>query len=147
MQTFQPGPKDICCTLFQIPQTSLFQVGHYIMAFVFSHCQKGPGEYVITLCVACPCSPSCDHLIWVGRSHLMSFNPAQLLSVQQKYPALTKPALFPLVFCKPCPGWGLPPWEMLPSPAPPCCLRGIPTTSPCPAAPGAASTACSPAQT
>lgn len=89
IQTFQPGPKVICCTsaalCFRSPKMSLFQEGHYIMASIFSHCQKGPGEYVIIICIACPCNLSCNHLIWVGLSHFMSFSPARLLPVRQKY--------------------------------------------------------------
>lgn len=82
----------------------------------------------------------------MGLSHATPFKPVQLLSVQQKYPSPTQPALFPLVFCKLCPGWGLPHVRCSLSPSLHC-LWDIPTTSPCPAAPGAATTTRSPTQT
>lgn len=88
------------------------------MASIFSHCQKGPGERVTITYITCPCSLSCDHLIWVRLSHFMSFSPAQLLPVQQKYLSRHSLRCSPGM-CKPCPGWGLSPGKVLPSPASP----------------------------
>lgn len=113
-------------TLFQIPQTSLFQVGHYIMAFVFSHSQEGPGECVVT---PCQCRLPLQSLLW--SSHLggtLLLDVIQLRAVlisATKIPSSNTACIVPS---------GILQVQALGSLShSPRCLQGIPTTSPCPA--------------
>lgn len=113
-------------TLFQIAQTSLFQVGHYIMAFVFSRSQKGPGEYVVTLC---QCRLPLQSLL--RSSHL---GGTLLLDVIQPRAALISATKIPSSNTACIVPSGILQVQALGSVShSPCCLQGIPTTSPCPA--------------
>lgn len=112
-------------TLFQIPQTSLFQVGHYIMAFVFSHSQKGPGEYVVS---PCQCCLPLQSLLW--SSHL---GGTLLLDVIQPRAALISATEIPSSNTACIVPSGILQVQTLGSPSHSLhCLQGIPTTSPCP---------------